>query len=181
MDVMLQIGSVQFTVPALVIQSIKRSQEYRYASNQPISGGPVHTYLGIGKHTVSLQGVIYAPYLFPLNAEELTGLPPRELMNGGIAALRDAPNAFIKRLQNRGDQLLKNTYINPLEDLERLAESGIAHDLYQGDGKRLGKVFILGIDRDSDNFTKRGGVQKQTFSLDLEFAREDHINAPTVS
>jgi phage protein U len=172
MDVMLQIGSVQFTVPALTIQSLKRSQDYRYATNQPIAGAPLHTYLGVGKHTISLQGVIYAPYLFPLNAEELTGLPPTELMKGGVAALRGAPNAFIKRLKNKGNQVLENKHINPLEDLERLAESGQAHDLYQGDGTLLGRVHILSIDRDGDNFTRRGGLQKQSFTIELEFAKE---------
>lgn len=179
-DVMLQMGAVQFMVPGMAVQALTRTQHFRYASNQPVSGAPIHQYLGEGEHSIRIQGVVYAQFLFPINWLAEAGLAPNSL-RGGIAALRDAPNVFIKNLRGRFTETVRGIHQSPIDELEALASSGRPQDIFSGDGRRLGAFYIERIERSGDTWTARGGLYKQTFSLELKRKREERDNGTRIS
>jgi uncharacterized protein len=63
---MMTLGPVVFHLKTAAFQTLNRSTEYRWASQDrlglygiPFSGGPSHQYVSPGNDTISLDGVIY--------------------------------------------------------------------------------------------------------------------------
>jgi phage protein U len=58
-EVMLQLGSFQFSVRTAVYQELRRTKNYRWAGHDRIGVRPAHQFIGPGDESVALSGVIY--------------------------------------------------------------------------------------------------------------------------
>ena len=58
-DVMLQLGSFQFTVGNSAYQTLKHSAEYHWAENAHIRNSPSLQYTGRSSEIITLDGVVY--------------------------------------------------------------------------------------------------------------------------
>lgn len=57
--IMMQLGSFQFGVNTAAYQSLKRSSEWRWPSQDRFGSSPVLQYVGPGAESITLPGVIY--------------------------------------------------------------------------------------------------------------------------
>ena len=57
--VMLQLGSFQFGINTAAYQTLQRTTEYRWPSQDRFGKGPVLQHVGQGADTITLPGVIY--------------------------------------------------------------------------------------------------------------------------
>lgn len=60
--VMMQLGDFQFGINTAAFQTLKRSTEYRWPTQERFGMGPVSQFVGLGNETVSLPGVIYTEW-----------------------------------------------------------------------------------------------------------------------
>lgn len=60
--VMLKLGTFSFSVSTAAYQSLKRSAEYKWASQERFGKAPVYQAISPGEQTISLSGVIYPEY-----------------------------------------------------------------------------------------------------------------------
>lgn len=61
-DVMLQLGSYQFSVDTAAYQELKRSTEYRWKAQERIGQIDALQFTGVGADTITLTGVIFTAY-----------------------------------------------------------------------------------------------------------------------
>lgn len=61
-DVMLALGDYRFSVSTAAYQVLERSTEYRWASHNTFGTLPKHQFVGGGKDSITLKGVIYPHY-----------------------------------------------------------------------------------------------------------------------
>lgn len=60
--VMMQLGGFQFGINTAAYQSLKRSTEYRWPTQDRFGLGPVSQFVGQGAETISLPGVVYTEW-----------------------------------------------------------------------------------------------------------------------
>jgi phage protein U len=196
MDVMMQLGQVQFSVPELPILNAQRNQQYNWGRQEPLLAPPIHHYLGQGQHTLSLRGVVFSPDVMPndvlvppggiteipqtLSTNALKGyIPPISPAIANALAVGQFNYQKLRDLKKAGNPALKketekarvpaNQNYNPLALLEAMAKTGKAYPLVDGSGRNYGNAHITQINRTTADFTLRGGALKQTYDLDLEF------------
>lgn len=58
-SVMLQLGSFQFGINTAAYQTLQRSNEWRWPSQDRFGKGPVLQHVGQGAETITLPGVVY--------------------------------------------------------------------------------------------------------------------------
>ena len=56
---MLQLGNFQFSIQTTAYQTLQRSTEYRWPTQDRFGKEPALQYVGPGAHTISLDGVVY--------------------------------------------------------------------------------------------------------------------------
>ncbi len=61
-DVMLALGDYRFSVATAAYQLLSRTTNYRWAMLATFGSIPKHQYVGPGKDTISLKGVVYPHY-----------------------------------------------------------------------------------------------------------------------
>ncbi len=86
-SVMLQLGSFQFGISTAAYQSLQRSAEWRWPSQDRFGKGPVLQHLGQGADTITLPGVVYPEWRGGLNQlDNLRALAsqgkPQQLVDG---------------------------------------------------------------------------------------------------
>jgi len=62
-EVMMALGEYRFSLNTAAYQEIKKTQEYRWVSQERIQRRPAQQFVGLGKETIGLSGVIYPHYL----------------------------------------------------------------------------------------------------------------------
>ncbi|PHS43115.1 MAG: phage tail protein [Marinobacter sp.] len=61
-DVMMKLGGFTFSIDTAAYQSLSRSSEYRWASQDRIGTNPALQNIGTGSETINLQGVVFAAH-----------------------------------------------------------------------------------------------------------------------
>ena len=61
-EVMMALGDFRFSVNSAAYDSLRRSDEFRWASQDVIGREPALQYLGLGKTTVEMSGTIHPHY-----------------------------------------------------------------------------------------------------------------------
>lgn len=62
MNVMMQLGSFQFSIMTAVYQELIRKNEYKWPSQHRFGQRPSRQFVGVGDETMQLPGVIYPEY-----------------------------------------------------------------------------------------------------------------------
>ena len=62
MDVMMVLGFFPFGLDTMAFQELNRSTEWRWASQDVFESRPVLQYVGLGKETLTLPGVVFPEY-----------------------------------------------------------------------------------------------------------------------
>lgn len=62
MNVMMQLGSFQFSIMTAVYQELIRKNEYKWPSQHRFGQRPSRQFVGVGDETIQLPGVIYPEY-----------------------------------------------------------------------------------------------------------------------
>lgn len=92
--IMLQLGAFQFGVNTAAYQSLKRSSEWRWPSQDRFGNPPALQYVGQGADSITLPGVIYPEWrgsggqLDNLRAMAETG-EPQKMIDGNGSILGD--------------------------------------------------------------------------------------------
>ncbi len=58
-EVMIQIGSFQFSIDTAAYQSLQRAKGYRWVAQDRINRRPAQQFVGLGSESISLAGIIY--------------------------------------------------------------------------------------------------------------------------
>jgi len=61
-EVMLALGAYRFSIDTAAHQTLSRTSEYRWQSQDRLGREPAQQFVGAGNQTISLQGVIYPHY-----------------------------------------------------------------------------------------------------------------------
>lgn len=61
-DVILALGDYRFSVATAAYQALERATEYRWATLNTFGTLPQHQFVGAGKDTIALKGVVYPHY-----------------------------------------------------------------------------------------------------------------------
>lgn len=61
-NIMLQLGSFQFSVNTAAYQDLRRSTQYKWATQDRFGQAPARQFTGYGDDSITLQGVIYPEY-----------------------------------------------------------------------------------------------------------------------
>lgn len=62
MNIMMQLGSFQFSIMTAVYQELIRKNEYKWPSQHRFGQRPSRQFVGVGDETMQLPGVIYPEY-----------------------------------------------------------------------------------------------------------------------
>ena len=61
-EIMMTLGDYRFSVDTAAYDSLRRSDDFRWSSQDRIGAAPIQQYLGPGATTVELSGTIYPHY-----------------------------------------------------------------------------------------------------------------------
>ncbi len=146
-DVMMQLGTYQFSINTSAYQTLRRSVGYRWAAQDRIGRAAALQFIGPGEDSLSLDGVIFPTH--------------RELRNLLSQRRPDAPLSGGSVLPVRFSQL------SQLEAMREQAAAGTPLLLLDGQGQILGQWVIERVEEQQDNFARAGVARRQTFSLKL--------------
>ena len=62
MNIMMQLGSFQFSIMTAVYQELTRKNEYKWPSQHRFGRRPSRQFVGVGDETMQLPGIIYPEY-----------------------------------------------------------------------------------------------------------------------
>lgn len=88
--VMMQLGSFQFALDTAVYQELNRSSAWRWAEHETFGTAPISQYVGQGKESITLSGVIFPEFrggfgqLENLRALADQGLPQTLVSGEGV-------------------------------------------------------------------------------------------------